>query len=253
MHLSYSFTCTYLAQILCLLLLNSSKPTINSHNYQEAPLPLALFDLDETLLAGDSDYLWGQHLVEQGVVDKNAYESTNRKFYEQYKQGTLDIYEFSRFAFKPLSEHPIETLKAWRSDFVEQKIKPIMTQKGLEAIDQHRKAGHKLIIITSTNQFITQPIAELYKVDQLIATQPQMVNGEYTGELDVPCFAHHKIDRLNEWLEKSEQNLQGSYGYSDSHNDVPLLNAVDHPFAVDPDEKLLQHAKQSDWQVISFR
>lgn len=216
-------------------------------------MPLALFDLDETLLAGDSDYLWGQHLVEQGVVDRDYYEQTNREFYEQYKQGCLDIYEFSRFAFKPLSQHPIETLKQWRTDFVNQKIKPIMTSKGIDAIEQHRQAGDHLIIITSTNQFITQPIAELYKVHQLIATRPQMLDGKYTGELEVPCFAHHKIDRLNEWLHECGLNLQGSYAYSDSHNDLPLLNAVDHPFAVDPDEKLFAHAKQQDWNIISFR
>jgi len=216
-------------------------------------LALALFDLDETLLAGDSDYLWGQHLVEQGVVDKDAYERTNREFYEQYKQGTLDIYEFSRFAFKPLSEHPINVLKQWRVDFVNEKIKPIMTEKGVEAIEKHRSAGDHLIIITSTNQFITQPIAELYNVHQLIATQPQMINGKYTGELDTPCFSHHKIDRLNEWLAISGLNLKGSFAYSDSHNDIPLLNAVEHPIAVDPDDKLRGHAKQNDWNIISFR
>ena len=216
-------------------------------------MPLALFDLDETLLAGDSDYLWGQHLVEQGVVDREIYEQTNRQFYEQYKQGSLDIYEFSRFAFKPLSEHPIETLKQWRTDFVNQKIKPIMTSKGLHAVEKHRQAGDHIIIITSTNQFITQPIAELYNVHQLIATRPQMIEGKYTGELDVPCFAHHKIDRLNEWLQESGLDLQGSYGYSDSHNDLPLLKAVDNPYAVDPDEKLRQHAEQANWNIISFR
>ena len=216
-------------------------------------MPLALFDLDETLLAGDSDYLWGQHLVEQGVVDRDIYEQTNRQFYEQYKQGCLDIYEFSRFAFKPLSEHPIETLKQWRTDFVNQKIKPIMTSKGMQAVEKHRQAGDHIIIITSTNQFITQPIAELYNVHQLIATRPQIIEGKYTGELDVPCFAHHKIDRLNEWLQESGLDLQGSYGYSDSHNDLPLLKAVDHPYAVDPDEKLRQHAEQARWNIISFR
>ncbi len=216
-------------------------------------MALALFDLDETLLAGDSDYLWGQHLVQQGVVDAEIYERTNREFYEQYKQGCLDIYEFSRFAFKPLSEHPIETLKQWRTDFVEEKIKPIMTEKGMATLEKHRNAGDHLIIITSTNNFITQPIAELYNVHQLIATQPQIVNGKYTGELDTPCFAHHKIDRLNEWLDVSGLNLEGSYGYSDSHNDIPLLNAVQHPFAVDPDDNLRAHATDHNWDVISFR
>ena len=216
-------------------------------------MALALFDLDETLLEGDSDYLWGQHLVEQGVVDREYYERTNRMFYEQYKSGTLDIYEFSRFAFKPLSEHSIEDLQQWRKQFVEEKIKPIMTSKGIDTLEQHRKAGDYLVIITSTNRFITQPIAELYNVDQLIATEPEMINGKYTGELDVPCFAQYKIDRLNEWLQLGEHNLDNSYGYSDSHNDIPLLDAVTYPFAVDPDESLQAHAEKNNWQVISFR
>ncbi len=216
-------------------------------------MTLALFDLDETLLAGDSDYLWGQHLVEQGVVDGEFYERTNREFYEQYKSGTLDIHEFSRFAFKPLSEHSLEDLKQWREQFVEEKIKPIMTAKGIDTLEKHRKSGHHIVIITSTNRFITQPIAELYNVHQLIATEPEMVNGKYTGELDTPCFAHHKIDRLNEWLHIGGHNLENSYGYSDSHNDIPLLDAVTHPYAVDPDENLQAYAEKNNWQVISFR
>ena len=216
-------------------------------------MALALFDLDETLLEGDSDYLWGQHLVEQGVVDGDYYERTNREFYEQYKSGTLDIYEFSRFAFKPLSEHPMENLKQWRAQFVEEKIKPIMTSKGIDALEEHRKAGNQLVIITSTNRFITEPIAELYNVHQLIATEPEMIDGKYTGELNVPCFAQHKIDRLNEWLQIGGLNLDNSYGYSDSHNDIPLLDAVTYPFAVDPDESLQAHAEKNNWQVISFR
>ncbi len=216
-------------------------------------MTLALFDLDETLLAGDSDYLWGQYLVQQGAVDGDVYERTNREFYEQYKQGNLDIYEFSRFAFKPLSEYPLDTLKQWRADFVEEKIKPIMTEKGIATLEKHRMAGDQLVIITSTNNFITQPIAELYRVHRLIATQPTIVDGKYTGGLDVPCFAHHKIDRLNEWLQVCGLNLQGSYGYSDSHNDIPLLETVQHPYAVDPDDNLRAHAEKNQWEIISFR
>ena len=216
-------------------------------------MALALFDLDETLLAGDSDYLWGQHLVQQGAVDGDHYERTNREFYEQYKQGTLDIYEFSRFAFKPLSEYPIAKLKAWREEFVEEKIKPIMLTRGIELVEEHRDQGDTLIIITSTNEFITEPIAQLYQVHQLIATRLETVNGKYTGNLDVPCFSKHKVDRLNEWLQTTKQDLTGSYGYSDSHNDIPLLDAVTHAIAVDPDDKLRAHAKENNWRVTSFR
>ena len=216
-------------------------------------MAIALFDLDETLLAGDSDYLWGQHLVESGIVDGDVYERTNRQFYEQYKQGTLDIYEFSRFAFKPLSEHPLEKLKQWRAEYVEQKIKPIMLDKGVELLKQHRQAGDKLVIITSTNRFITEPIANLYQVHQLLATEPEMIDGNYTGNLSSPCFAHHKVDRLGEWLQISGNELTNSYAYSDSHNDIPLLESVTHAVAVDPDEKLKQHAANKNWKIISLR
>ena len=216
-------------------------------------MALALFDLDETLLAGDSDYLWGQFLVQQGAVDSETYERTNRQFYEQYKQGTLDIAEFSRFAFRPLREHPLETLKQWRVEFVEQKIKPIMLKQGIALVEQHRQAGDKLIIITSTNRFITEPIAELYNVHQLLASEPEKINGKYTGELDVPCFAEHKVDRLQEWLELSGNDLTASCAYSDSHNDLPLLEKVDRPIAVDPDDKLKAHALENNWEIISLR
>lgn len=216
-------------------------------------MPLALFDLDETLLAGDSDYLWGQHLVEKGAVDGAYYEATNRAFYEQYKQGTLDIYEFARFAFKPLSEYPLQTLKVWRQEFVERKIKPIMTRTGLDYIAQHRQAGDTIVIITSTNQFITEPIAELYGVDKLLATVPEMVAGQYTGELAVPCFSKHKIDRLHDWCQSAQLSLQDSVAYSDSRNDIPLLSVATTAYAVDPDDILRAHAEQQQWPILSFR
>ena len=216
-------------------------------------MALAFFDLDETLLAGDSDYLWGQHLVEKGAVDRALYEATNQEFYEHYKAGTLDIHEFARFAFKPLSEHPLETLHQWRDEFVEQKIKPIMLQKGIDAIEQHRNKNDVLVIITSTNRYITEPIAKLFNVDQLLATDPEIIDGKYTGELDVPCFSHYKVDRLNEWLEKTGHDLTNSFAYSDSHNDIPLLETVTHPYAVDPDDNLKSYAESRNWPIISFR
>lgn len=216
-------------------------------------MPLALFDLDETLLAGDSDYLWGEYLVEKGVVDAKYYEESNRIFYEQYKQGTLDIYEFTRFAFKPLSEFPMQTLKSWREEFLHQKIKPIMTKKGQQRVQHHRESGDTIVIITATNHFITEPIAELYGVDKLLATQPEMVDGKYTGECSSPCFANFKLDRLREWCDASQQSMDNSVAYSDSRNDIPLLSAVTQAYAVDPDEALRDHAKRHQWPVISFR
>ena len=216
-------------------------------------MAVALFDLDETLLAGDSDYLWGQFLVQKGVVDGDMYERTNRLFYEQYLNGTLDIVAFSRFAFRPLSEHPMEVLQQWREEFIEQKINPIVLNKGKELLEQHRHAGDKLVIITSTNRFITEPIAALYNVHQLIATEPEMIEGKYTGELRSPCFANHKVDRLNEWLTDTGNNLSGSYAYSDSHNDIPLLENVANSIAVDPDDKLKAHAIKNNWKIMSLR
>lgn len=216
-------------------------------------MALALFDLDETLIAGDSDYLWGQFLVEMGVVDGEVYEKTNREFYQQYKQGSLDIVEFSRFAFKPLSEHPIETLHSWRKEFIEEKIKPIILTKGLEFVNMHRMAGDKVIIITATNEFLTQPIADLYEVDKLLATKPAMVDGKYTGELDVPCFSKDKVTRLHEWLKAEGESLDGSFAYSDSHNDIPLLMEVTHAIVVDPDEKLRSYAQKYGWRETTFR
>ena len=216
-------------------------------------MAVALFDLDETLLAGDSDYLWGQFLVQKGVVDGDMYERTNRLFYEQYLNGTLDIVAFSRFAFRPLSEHPMEVLQQWREEFIEQKINPIVLNKGKELLEQHRHAGDKLVIITSTNRFITEPIAALYNVHQLIATEPEMIEGKYTGELRSPCFANHKVDRLNEWLTDSGNNLSGSYAYSDSHNDIPLLENAANSIAVDPDDKLKAHAIKNNWKIMSLR
>lgn len=216
-------------------------------------MALALFDLDETLIAGDSDYLWGKHLIEKGVVDRESYEKANRDFYEQYKQGSLDIVEFSRFAFQPLSQHPIETLHAWRDEFIQEKIKPIMLKKGLDFVNMHRMSGDKIIIITATNEFLTQPIADLYQVDKLLATKPAMLNGKYTGELEQSCFSTDKVTRLHEWLKEQGENLDGSFGYSDSHNDIPLLKEVTHAVAVDPDEKLQAYALKYGWRKTSFR
>ncbi|MEM8844432.1 MAG: HAD family phosphatase [Pseudomonadota bacterium] len=216
-------------------------------------MAIAFFDLDDTLIAGDSDYLWGQHLVKKGAVDREFYEKTNREFFEHYKEGTLDIFEYARFAFKPLSEHPLETLNHWRAEFLELTIKPMMLEKGIDTVEKHRSSGDVIVIITSTNRFITEPIAEMYKVDKLLATEPEMINGKYTGDLVVPCFSHHKVDRLNEWLEKTNHNLEGSYGYSDSHNDIPLLDAVAYPNAVDPDDILRAYANEKGWPLISFR
>ena len=215
---------------------------------------IAIFDLDHTLIDGDSDYLWGLYLVEQGIVDRTTYEARNAEFYEDYKHGRLDIHAFLRFALKPLSEHKVETLKAWREGFLDQKIRPILLPKAKALIEDHRDRGHTVIVITATNRFVTEPIAALYDVKHLIATEPEMVAGCYTGQVvGIPCFAEGKVTRLENWLDDHDQTTKDCWFYSDSHNDLALLEHVDHPVAVDPDPILSRHALKNNWSIISLR
>lgn len=215
---------------------------------------LAIFDLDNTLLAGDSDYLWGQFLVERGIVDGDAYEQANERFYEQYRQGCLDIAEFLRFALKPLADNEPERLYAWREEFIAEKILPILLPAARAVIERHRQAGDLPIVITATNRFVTEPIARLYGIEHLIATTPEFRDGRYTGRFEgTPCFQEGKVTRLDEWLARHGQDLDGSWFYSDSHNDLPLLAKVGNPVAVDPDETLLNVAQEKGWPVISLR
>jgi len=217
-------------------------------------LALAIFDLDNTLLCGDSDHLWGDFLVEQGVVDAELYQQANDHFYREYNEGTLDIFEFLHFSLKPLSEHAPDTLHAWREQFVSERIEPIILPAGLELIQKHRDAGDTLLIITATNSFVTTPIARRLGVANLIATTPEMVDGRYTGQVaGTPSYKEGKIERLNQWLASNQHNLDDSCFYSDSHNDIPLLEVVDRPIAVDPDEALTQHANSRGWPIISLR
>jgi len=217
-------------------------------------LSLAIFDLDNTLLGGDSDYLWGQFLVEKGIVDSQLYEKENQRFYDEYKLGKLDIYEFLRFSLKPLKEHDIKQLETWREEFIAEKINTIVLPKAHELVDSHRERGHTLMIITATNSFVTQPIADLYGIEFLLATEPQMESGQYTGEVSgIPCFQEGKVTNLNTWLKNNNRDLKGSYFYSDSHNDLPLLKLVDNPVAVDADEILVKAANENAWPLLSLR
>jgi HAD superfamily hydrolase (TIGR01490 family) len=217
-------------------------------------LKIAIFDLDNTLLAGDSDYLWGEFLVEQGLVDGEAYRRENDRFYEEYKAGTLDIYEFLAFSLKPLSEHDIGYLTQLHRQFMDKKIKPIMLPAAFALIQKHKDADMTPIIITATNRFVTEPIARAFGVDTIIATEPEFLNNRYTGKVaGIPCFRQGKVERLNQWLQQSGLNLKESWFYSDSHNDIPLLSLVSHPVAVDPDQALKQHAQQHGWEIISLR
>ncbi len=217
-------------------------------------MSLAIFDLDNTLLGGDSDYLWGRFLVEQGHVDGDYYERENLRYYEEYKSGTLDIFEFLRFSLKPLTEHDMTTLQQWHQQFMAEKIAPIMLPKAEALLQKHRQSGDYLLIITATNSFVTAPIAEKLGVDHIIATDPEQIDGRYTGEVDgIPCFQQGKVTRLSQWLAQTGHNLANSWFYSDSHNDLPLLEMVTHPVAVDADETLAAHAEAKGWPQISLR
>ena len=217
-------------------------------------MPLAIFDLDNTLIAGDSDYLWGQHLVEIGIVDGTTYEAANAQFYADYREGRLDIDAFLRFALRPLSEHPIDDLLRWRADFIARRIHPIVLEPALELVERHRTAGDTLLIITATNAFVTAPIAERFGIPNLIATDPEQANGRYTGAVaGIPAFQHGKVQRLQQWLQARHESLAGSHFYSDSINDAPLLERVDHPVAVDPDPRLGALARERGWPILSLR
>ena len=217
-------------------------------------MSLAIFDLDNTLLGDDSDYLWGCFLVKLGVVDAKLYESENQRFYDDYKSGDLDIFEFLDFSLKPLSEHDISTLNNWRQQFMDEVIQPLILPRAQALVDSHRNKGDTLLIITATNRFVTEPIASVYGIDNLLATDPEMINDRYTGKVaGTPCFQEGKVERLHEWLKTTQHSLEDSYFYSDSQNDLPLLNLVTHPVVVDADDTLLRHAQQNNWPQISLR
>jgi len=217
-------------------------------------MPLALFDLDNTLLAGDSDYLWGCFLVEKGLVDGELYEQANDRFYRDYKRGTLDIHEFLNFALQPLAENDAAALRSLHREFMEKHIHPIMTRRGRELIDEHSKRGNRTVVITATNSFVTGPIARAFGVEDLIATEPEIIDGQYTGRVQgIPCFQRGKIEKLHAWLGETGIDFEGSWFYSDSHNDLPLLEEVAHPVAVDPDDQLRAVAAERGWQITSFR
>ncbi|VAW87610.1 Phosphoserine phosphatase [hydrothermal vent metagenome] len=214
---------------------------------------LAIFDLDNTLLLGDSDYLWGEYLVEHKIVDRDHYQQENKRFYEEYEQGLLDIYEFLDFALKPLAENSLALLNDLHKSFMFEKILPIIPESARALVEDHRDKNHTLLIITATNRFVTAPIAAELGIENLLATEPEMLDGQYTGKVQgVPCFQEGKVTQLNTWLKENNVSLQQSWFYSDSHNDLPLLLKVTYPFAVNPDETLEAHAEQCQWPIIRF-
>ena len=220
-------------------------------------MKLALFDLDNTLLSGDSDFEWAQFLIAQGVLDREAYEARNLAFYEQYKAGTLDIHVFLDFQLKPLSRHPRSQLDAWHALFMQNRILPMIGAQARALVNRHRAEGHLLMMITATNSFVTAPIAREFGIPTLIATEPAQRAGEFTGQVDgIPCFREGKVKRLEAWLAAQYadwSSIERSWFYSDSHNDLSLMERVTDPIAVDPDPQLSATALERGWPTISLR
>lgn len=220
-------------------------------------MKLALFDLDNTLLNGDSDFEWSQFLIRIGVIDRELFEAKNLEFYEHYKAGTLDIHAFLDFQLKPLSRHSRKTLDEWHRQFMREQVMGMITQPSRELVESHRAAGDLCVIITATNSFVTAPIAREFGVEHLIATEPEHREGEFTGNVaGVPSFREGKIIRLDDWLAERGWTLDSfadTTFYSDSLNDLPLLLKVKHPVAANPDATLRAHAEQHGWRIISLR
>jgi HAD superfamily hydrolase (TIGR01490 family) len=218
---------------------------------------LALFDLDNTLLGGDSDYEWGQFLVDRGILERETYEAQNRAYFEQYAAGSLDIHEYLGFALRPLAEHTPADLGRWHAEFMASRILPMVSAQARALVRSHLERGELCAIITATNSFVAAPIAREFGVAHLIATEPECRDGRFTGRVaGTPCFREGKVQRLDEWLAGQGRRLgefdQSSF-YSDSHNDLALLERVSRPVAVDPDEALAREAARRGWERISLR
>ncbi len=220
-------------------------------------MKLALFDLDHTLISGDSDYEWGQFLIERGVLARAQYEAQNAEYYEQYKAGTLDIHEFLGFALRPLAAHSPEELERWHAEFMAARIRPMIRARARGLVQEHLAAGALCAVVTATNSFVTAPIALEFGVPHLVATEPERIDGRFTGRVaGVPCFREGKVARVEHWLAGLGRRLSDfaeSSFYSDSHNDLPLLERVSRPVAVDPDTSLAAAARARGWPVISLR
>jgi HAD superfamily hydrolase (TIGR01490 family) len=218
---------------------------------------LTLFDLDNTLLAGDSDYGWAQFLIEVGAVDGVTYERRNAAFFADYKAGRLDIHAFLDFQLGPMAEHDPTQLLAWRERFLAEKIRPMLLPAAQAIVGQRLSAGDLVAVVTATNSFVTRPIAAMYGITNLVATEPEMADGRFTGRVaGEPCFRAGKLTCVDAWLAGRDQGLRDfheSWFYSDSHNDLPLLDAVTHAVAVDPDPILAGHAAARGWQIVSWR
>jgi HAD superfamily hydrolase (TIGR01490 family) len=221
---------------------------------------LALFDLDNTLLPCDSDYEWGQFLARVGVVDSQYYAEQNERFYQDYKEGKLDIHAFLRFALKPLSEHSRAQLKEWHDAFMNEVIHGQLRQQALDLVKRHQDAGDLCCVVTATNSFVTRPIVDHFGIEHLIATEPATTGdnplANFTGEVKgIPNFREGKIQRVHDWLASQDltlDQLPRSYFYSDSMNDLPLLEKVSNPVATNPDKRLRSEAAKRNWPILEL-
>ena len=215
---------------------------------------LALFDLDNTLIAGDSDHLWGDFLVSEGLVDPVKYKALNEHYYQQYQQGQLDIDEYLSFALGPMAGMTPETLSTLQDKFLKKHVEPILLDAAFDLLQAHRIKGDTLIIITATNTLVTQPIADRLGVEHLIGCEAELKDGRYTGKPEgVPSFGEGKVQRIKAWCTEHQILFEDAVFYSDSHNDLPLLRTVSRAIAVDPDDLLRVEAQQCGWEIISLR
>ncbi|MDA7691123.1 HAD-IB family hydrolase [Methylophilaceae bacterium] len=218
---------------------------------------LAIFDLDNTLLDGDSDYNWGIYLVKKGYLDEEEYKVKNQKFFEEYQHGKLDIFAFAEFQFQFLKNNTRKFLNDVRSDYIDEIIKPMVLKKAVDLVNQHKEVGDSLLIITATNSFITKPIGELFGIENLIGTDPEERLGEFTGKVKgTPSFKEGKVSRLFDWLDARDFKLtdfEKTFFYSDSHNDLALLEVVTNPVVVNGDKILLEKAQEKNWPTLNLK
>ena len=217
-------------------------------------MALAIFDLDNTLIAGDSDHSWGEFLVAEQRVDAQQFQKANDQFYADYVAGSLDIFAYLEFSLRPLTEIPMTELHELHTKFMQQVIAPMQLPKAQALLKKHSEAGDRLLIITATNRFVVEPICHSLGVTEFLAAEPEIADGRYTGRVvGTPTFQEGKVIRLKAWLAEQSETLEGSWFYSDSANDLSLLLEVDNPVAVDPCDRLRKTAENKQWSIISLR
>lgn len=220
-------------------------------------MKLALFDLDHTLLPLDSDHAWGEFTIQLGWHEGSSFRAMNDRFYDQYKMGSLNLAEYIAFTTEGIRRVGKDAAQAAHRRFMEQVITPAITPQALALLQKHRDAGDTLVLITATNEFVTRPIAKALGFEHLLAVELQTgADGWYNGQIQgVPSFREGKVTRLANWLAERGSNLshiERSVFYSDSINDLPLLEQVQTPVATNPDNHLLAIARERDWQVLNL-